>query len=120
MISPGTSANKRGWTVIAKDPQGDIAALLLRLAELDLERERVLAELDRLKQSDALKPVEPKASAVHVPGSSIMSNADKVALLPRFRSLAAFGHRPWCPLRRPRWPVSKTRHNSRHFRARRL
>jgi hypothetical protein len=70
--------------VTAKDAQGDIAALQLRLAELDLERGRVLAELDRLKQSDALKPVEPKASAEHVPSSSAMSNADKVAL---FRSL---------------------------------
>jgi hypothetical protein len=70
--------------VIAKDPQGDIAALQLRLAELDLERERVLAALDRLKQSDALKPVEPKASAAHVPSSSATSNAGKVAL---FRSL---------------------------------
>jgi hypothetical protein len=71
--------------VIAKDAQGDIAALQMRLAELDLERERVLEALDRLKQSDALKPDEPnKASAAHVPSSSTMSNADKVAL---FRSL---------------------------------
>jgi hypothetical protein len=65
--------------VIAKHSQGDIAALQMRLAELDLERERVLAALDRLKQSDALKPDEPnKASAAHVPSSSTMSNADKV------------------------------------------
>jgi hypothetical protein len=70
--------------VIAKDAQGDIAALQMRLAELDLERERVLAALDRLKQSDAPKPGEPKASVEHVPSSSAMFNADKVAL---FRSL---------------------------------
>src|SRR6266481_4560494 len=56
----------------------------MRLAELDLERERVLAALDRLKQSDAPKPGEPKASVEHVPSSSAMSNADKIAL---FRSL---------------------------------
>jgi hypothetical protein len=69
--------------VIAKDAQGDIAALQMRLAELDLERERVLAALDRLKQSDAPKP-EPTASAEHVPSTPAMSNADKIAL---FRSL---------------------------------
>jgi superfamily II DNA or RNA helicase len=70
--------------VIAKDAQGDIAALQMRLAELDLERERVLAALDRLKQSDALKPDEPMASAEHVPSTPAMSNADKIVL---FRSL---------------------------------
>jgi hypothetical protein len=69
--------------VIAKDAQGDIATLQMRLAELDLERERVLAALDRLKQSDAPKP-EPTASAEHVPSTPAMSNADNIAL---FRSL---------------------------------
>jgi superfamily II DNA or RNA helicase len=70
--------------VIAKDAQGDIAALQMRLTELDLERERVLAALDRLKQSDVLKPDEPVASAEHVPSTPAMSNADKIVL---FRSL---------------------------------
>jgi len=69
--------------VIAKDAQGDIAALPNAPHELDLERERVLAALDRLKQSDALKPDERVASAEHVLSTPAMSNADKIAL---FRS----------------------------------
>jgi hypothetical protein len=83
--------------VIAKDAQGDIAALQMRLAELDLERERVLAALDRLKQSDALKPDEPnKSSAAHVPSASTMSNADKVALFrSRFRGREDIFPRRW-------------------------
>ena len=32
---------------------------------------------------------------------------------PRFRSLAAFGRRPWCPLTGPRWPASETHHITR-------
>jgi hypothetical protein len=38
----------------------------------------------------------------------------RVPYSPRFRSLAAFGRRPWCPLTGPRWPASETRHRSRH------
>jgi hypothetical protein len=37
----------------------------------------------------------------------------RVPYSPRFRSLAAFGRRPWCPLTGPRWPASETHHISR-------
>ena len=72
--------------MIAKDAQGEIAALQMRLAELDLERERVLEALDRLKQNDVpLKPKEePIPSAERAPNTSAMSIADKIAL---FRTL---------------------------------
>jgi hypothetical protein len=40
----------------------------------------------------------------------------RVPYSPRFRSLAAFGRRPWCSLTGPRGPASETHHRSGHRR----